>query len=201
MTKAVIIILVIAIAALGSLVIFTQGKKQTLSEIIPTSTMQQKNMIEKPTDAISANKAIIETNKGTIELELYSSDAPKTVMNFATLAKRGYYNGLTFHRVEPGFVIQGGDPNGNGTGGKSIYGETFEDELDPDTKSYQAGYNAGVLAMANRGSDTNGSQFFIMLEDNPSLPKAYTIFGKVTKGIDVVRKIEIGDDIESITAE
>lgn len=151
-----------------------------------------------PSDIISANMVTIHTEKGDIELELYPKDAPKTVQNFATLAKKGYYNNLTFHRVEPGFVIQGGDPNGNGTGGYSIFGPTFEDELDPSTPSYKEGYKEGVVAMANRGPNTNGSQFFIMLADNTSLPHNYTIFGKVVKGMDVVKKIAIGDKMTSV---
>jgi cyclophilin family peptidyl-prolyl cis-trans isomerase len=146
----------------------------------------------------NANSAVIHTNKGDIAITLYNSDAPKTVTNFATLAKYGYYNNLTFHRVVPGFVIQGGDPNGNGTGGVSIYGTTFADELNTQTPSYQEGYKEGVVAMANRGPDTNGSQFFIMLADNPTLPKNYTIFGKVTSGIDVVKQIAVGDKMTSI---
>ena len=93
------------------------------------------------------------------------------------------------HRVSKGFVIQGGDPSGNGTGGKSIYGKDFEDELNPSTPSYQAGYVKGTLAMANRGPNTNTSQFFIMLRDIPGMPKNYTIFGKVVKGLDVVDSI------------
>ncbi len=132
------------------------------------------------------------TTKGLIEIELYPQDAPKTVENFATLTTQGYYNGLTFHRVEPGFVIQGGDPSGNGTGGKSIFGDTFADELNPETQSYKNGYKEGVVAMANRGPNTNGSQFFIMLADN-DLPHAYTIFGKVVKGMNVVKQIVAGD--------
>lgn len=153
-----------------------------------------------PTTAfLSAAAATIKTPKGDIEVELYPEDAPKTVTNFVTHAKSGYYTNLTFHRVEPGFVIQGGDPNGNGTGGYSIYGDTFEDELNPSTESYKMGYKEGVLAMANRGPNTNGSQFFIMLADNESLPKSYTIFGKVTKGMDVVKQIVVGDKIETIT--
>jgi cyclophilin family peptidyl-prolyl cis-trans isomerase len=123
------------------------------------------------------------------------------VTNFATLAKKGYYDGLTFHRVVPGFVIQGGDPNGDGTGGRSIYGDTFPDELNPNTPSYQAGYQEGVVAMANRGPNTNGSQFFIMLADDPSLPKNYTIFGKVISGMDVVKQIQVGDKMTSVTVE
>lgn len=149
-------------------------------------------------EKVSATSAVIKTDKGDITLELYPNDAPKTVMNFATLAKNGYYDNLTFHRVEPGFVIQGGDPSGNGTGGTSIYGAKFEDELNSNAASYKTGYLEGVLAMANSGPNTNGSQFFIMLKDNETLPKNYTIFGKVTSGLDVVHKIAIGDKISSI---
>ena len=133
--------------------------------------------------------ATIETSKGTIEVELYESDAPKTVANFVGLAEKGLYDGLIFHRVAKGFVIQGGDPSGNGTGGKSIYGKDFEDELNPSTPSYQGGYVKGSVAMANRGPNTNTSQFFIMLRDVPSMPKNYTIFGRVVKGLDVVDSI------------
>ncbi len=150
-------------------------------------------------EKISATTAVIKTDKGDITLELYPNDAPKTVTNFATLSKNGYYDSLTFHRVEPGFVIQGGDPSGNGTGGSSVYGSKFEDELNPNSASYKAGYQEGVLAMANAGPNTNGSQFFIMLANNSTLPKSYTIFGKVTKGLDVVHSIAVGDKIETIT--
>ena len=149
----------------------------------------------------TATTATIKTAKGDIVMQLYPQDAPKTVTNFATLAKLGYYNNLTFHRVEPGFVIQGGDPNGNGTGGLSIYGQTFEDELNQNTDSYKEGYKEGVVAMANRGPNTNGSQFFIMLADNDSLPHSYTIFGKVTSGMDVVKQIVIGDKMLTITPQ
>ncbi len=125
---------------------------------------------------------------GKIVLEFYEKDAPKTVENFLRLTDAGYYNCLTFHRVAKGFVIQGGDPSGNGSGGVSVFGKSFEDELNANTASYKAGYVKGVLAMANSGPNTNGSQFFIMLADNP-LPHAYTIFGKVRAGLDVVDKI------------
>ena len=125
---------------------------------------------------------------GKITLEFYDKDAPKTVENFLRLTDSGYYDCLTFHRVAKGFVIQGGDPNGNGTGGQSAFGQPFADELNPATASYKAGYLHGVLAMANSGPNTNGSQFFIMLADN-QLPNNYTIFGKVVSGLDVVDKI------------
>lgn len=126
---------------------------------------------------------------GTITVELYDQDAPKTVENFLRLTNSGFYNCLTFHRIAKGFVIQGGDPLGNGTGGESVFGGEFADELNPKTKSYQAGYQKGVLAMANRGPNTNTSQFFILLGDATFLQKNYTIFGKVTIGQEVVDKI------------
>lgn len=146
----------------------------------------------------NATTAVIATAKGNIVIKLYPQDAPKTVTNFATLAKLGYYNGLTFHRVED-WVIQGGDPSGNGTGGVSIYGPTFEDELNASSSSYMNGYKAGVVAMANRGPATNGSQFFILKTDYP-LNHNYTIFGQVVTGMDVVQKIAVGDKM-AITAQ
>lgn len=166
----------------------------------PTPTTQAKTMEQNNSDFITAKTGVIKTAKGDIEIQFYPTDAPKTVTNFATLSKRGYYNGLTFHRVEPGFVIQGGDPNGNGTGGTSIYGAKFEDELNPDTASFKEGYKEGVIAMANAGPNTNGSQFFIMLSDTP-LPHAYTIFGKVTKGMDVVKQIAVGDKMLDVSVQ
>ena len=129
--------------------------------------------------------ATIETDKGPIELEFLPMDAPKAVENFRLLAERGFYDNLTFHRIVKGFMIQGGDPSGDGTGGESAWGGTFEDEIEPDSPTYSAGYRRGIVAMANAGPDTNGSQFFIMHQDYP-LPPAYVIFARVTKGIEVV---------------
>jgi len=169
-----------------------QAQQQTQQQAVPTVAAAS---------VVSANTGVIKTPKGDIEIEFYPQDAPKTVQNFATHAKNGYYNNLTFHRVEPGFVIQGGDPNGNGTGGYSIFGPTFEDELNPNAPSYQAGYQEGVVAMANRGPNTNGSQFFIMLANNTTLPKSYTIFGKVTKGMEVVKQIVVGDKMTSVEVQ
>ncbi len=128
------------------------------------------------------------TSKGDITVELDAELAPKTVTNYMGLAASGYYDNLTFHRVIPGFMIQGGDPSGNGTGGQSIFGQMFEDEIDTGKPAYKAGYKAGTIAMANRGPNTNGSQFFIMDQDYP-LPPNYTIFGHVTKGLEVVNSI------------
>jgi len=125
------------------------------------------------------------TDKGTIEVEFFAQDSPKAVENFRLLSERGYYNGLTFHRIVKGFMIQGGDPSGDGTGGESAWGGTFPDEIKQESALYQRGYKRGILAMANRGPDTNGSQFFIMLKDYP-LPPSYVIFGNVTRGMEVV---------------
>lgn len=143
-------------------------------------------------DAKIKNKeAIIETSKGTIKFDLYADKAPKTVSNFVYLSDAGFYNGLTFHRVEPGFVIQGGDPKGNGSGDP---GYKFPDE------TVQGEYIEGSVAMANSGANTNGSQFFISLADNSqNLTKSYNLFGQVTSGMDVVKKIQVGDKIIKIT--
>jgi cyclophilin family peptidyl-prolyl cis-trans isomerase len=127
----------------------------------------------------------LETNKGTIVFQSYDADAPKTVENFITLANKGFYNGVIFHRVIENFMIQGGDPTGTGMGGP---GYKFADELNPATESYKKGYVRGTVAMANSGPNTNGSQFFIMHKDTP-LPNSYTIFGTVVKGIEIVDAI------------
>jgi len=132
--------------------------------------------------------ATIETDKGNIELELLEAAAPKAVENFRLLAEHGYYDRLTFHRVVKGFMIQGGDPTGNGTGGESAWGGTFEDEIDPESSLYRAGYRRGIVAMANAGPDTNGSQFFIMHRDY-DLPPDYVIFARVMSGETVVDAI------------
>src|SRR5918994_1591039 len=124
-------------------------------------------------------QATLQTNKGTITVDLLRDDAPKTVNNFVFLAREGFYDGVPFHRVIDGFMIQTGDPTGTGTGGP---GYRFNDE--PVTRNYER----GTLAMANAGPNTNGSQFFIVHKDYP-LPKNYTIFGKLTDGLDILDKI------------
>jgi cyclophilin family peptidyl-prolyl cis-trans isomerase len=146
-----------------------------------SSTQQNNSMI------------ILQTNFGEIKIQLFEQDAPKTSANFVSLAEKGFYDGLTFHRVIKGFMIQGGDPNcnpstGSGPCGAGGPGYQFEDELNPNTDSYKAGYQKGVVAMANAGPNTNGSQFFIMLEDYP-LPKNYTIFGEVIASQEIVDAI------------
>jgi peptidyl-prolyl cis-trans isomerase B (cyclophilin B) len=128
-----------------------------------------------------ATHATLETSLGSIEVELYPDDAPKTVENFVTLADKGFYDGLTFHRVIPDFMIQGGDPTGTGSGGP---GYQFEDEQNSHPVA------RGALAMANAGPDTNGSQFFIVTVQEASwLNGKHTVFGRVTEGMDVVDKI------------
>jgi cyclophilin family peptidyl-prolyl cis-trans isomerase len=134
--------------------------------------------------------AVIETSFGTIVAELYKDDAPKTVANFVGLAREKYYDSVSFHRIARGFVIQGGDPTGTGSGGKTFDGKVLVDELNQSAPSFQAGYRKGVLAMANKGRPGTGtSQFFIMLDDVRSLPREYTIFGKVISGLEVVDSI------------
>ena len=132
--------------------------------------------------------AEIKTNKGTIKFELLEQDAPKTTENFRLLAEKGFYDGVIFHRVIKGFMIQGGDPTGTGRGGESAWGGRFADEIKASSDVYKRGYKAGTVAMANAGPNTNGSQFFIMHVDYP-LPPNYTIFGRVIEGQDVVNAI------------
>ena len=131
---------------------------------------------------------VIETDKGPIEIEFFAADAPKAVENFRLLAEHGYYDGLTFHRVIKGFMIQGGDPSGNGTGGESAWGGTFADEINTQSALYRDGYKRGVIAMANAGPNTNGSQFFVMHQDY-ALPPNYVIFARVTSGMPAVDAI------------
>jgi len=131
-------------------------------------------------------RATIQTDRGDIELELYPQHAPKTVNNFVFLAREGFYDGVTFHRVIDDFVIQGGDPTGTGRGGP---GYRFEDEV----KCNPLRHETGVISMANAGPNTNGSQFFITHSSQPHLDGRHTVFGKVVSGMDVVNAIRQGD--------
>ncbi|MGI8670063.1 MAG: peptidylprolyl isomerase [Aridibacter sp.] len=136
-----------------------------------------------------ANKtAVIETNKGTIKFELLEEDAPKTTENFRLLAEKNYYDGVIFHRVIENFMVQGGDPLGEGFGGESAWGGKFDDEIDKSSELYQGVYDKGTVAMANSGQNTNGSQFFIMHVDY-GLPPSYTKFGRVIEGQEVIDEI------------
>ncbi len=136
--------------------------------------------------------ATIETPRGTIKLELFADKTPKTVANFEKLAKKGFYDGLTFHRVIADFMIQGGCPIGNGTGGP---GYTFEDEFVPELRHD----GPGTLSMANAGPNTNGSQFFITHVACPWLDGKHTVFGKVLEGQDVVNAVRQGDKMIKVT--
>lgn len=136
--------------------------------------------------------AVIETNKGTIRFELLEDDSPKTTENFRIHAGNGYYDGVIFHRVIPNFMIQGGDPLGEGYGGESAWGGKFDDEIDRGSDLYAGIYEKGTVAMANAGPNTNGSQFFIMHVDYP-LPPSYTKFGRLLDGHDVVDAIATVD--------
>jgi peptidylprolyl isomerase len=131
-------------------------------------------------------KVVLETTQGSIEFKLFPNIAPKACENFTGLVKKGYYDGIIFHRVIPQFMIQGGDPTGTGSGGKSIWEKQFEDEVTPDVRFDRP----GILAMANAGPATNGSQFFITTEKTPWLNMHHTIFGEVTAGYEVVQKLE-----------
>lgn len=172
-----------------------QSGEEIPSEEVPSadippsapSAPSTENNNEEETKMTSKYLVTLKTSLGEIVFETYDSDAPKTVDNFITLAKKGFYNGVIFHRVIDGFMIQGGDPTGTGRGGP---GYSFEDELDPATDSYKKGYVKGTVAMANSGPDTNGSQFFIMVDDVP-LPHSYTIFGTVVMGQDIADKIAL----------
>jgi len=140
-------------------------------------------------------RASLATGAGDLVVELYPEHAPKTVNNFVFLAREGFYNDTTFHRVVPNFVIQGGDPTGTGRGGP---GYQFEDELQDNPLRHDS---AGVLSMANAGPNTNGSQFFITHGPQPHLDGKHTVFGKVVEGLDVVKSIQQGEKLNQVAVE
>lgn len=189
------------------------GSSKTAESSTTESTKKvDLNSLELPqlSTEVAENEALVEmvTSEGSIKIKLFPEQAPKTVENFLTHAKEGYYDGLKFHRVIENFMIQGGDPEGNGSGGESIWGEAFEDEFSPQLYNLR-----GALSMANSGPDTNGSQFFIvqnsddmsdgrLIDDypekiieaykdggTPHLDGKHTVFGQVIEGMDVVDKI------------
>jgi cyclophilin family peptidyl-prolyl cis-trans isomerase len=171
-----------------------EGSAPAVSASLPQKTQSPPTKAMPPSSGLR-HRVTIQTNLGVLQFDTHDADAPKAVSNFVTLAGKGFYNGLTFHRVIKGFMIQGGDPNcspnpasDKGPCGAGGPGYQFADELDPKTPSYQTGYKRGVVAMANAGPNTNGSQFFIMHSDYP-LPHHYTIFGKLVVGEDVLDRI------------
>jgi len=137
-------------------------------------------------------KAIIEMDKGSIVIELFETDTPKTVANFEKLITEGFYDGIPFHRVIKGFMAQGGCPNGTGTGGPGY-------TIPCETKGNPHSHERGSLSMAHRGPNTGGSQFFIVYEPQPHLNGVHTVFGKVLEGMDVVDNIEQGDTMNKVT--
>ncbi len=161
----------------------------------PSPTPEPKTYSAPPPMTIDTSKqytATIETEKGDLVLELFASDVPVTVNNFVFLAREGFYDGTIFHRVIPGFMAQGGDPTGTGTG---TPGYSFADEFTEHT------HVTGALSMANSGSNTNGCQFFITYAPQPHLDGKHSVFGQLIKGMDVLEKIEPGDTIIQITIE
>ncbi len=163
------------------------GKEEPKTNRVKVTSMDE-ILNKTENEKIIAN---FETTMGNFEIELFADDVPKTVENFAGLAMKGYYNGIIFHRVIDQFMIQGGDPTGTGRGGESFWGEKFEDEFKMHLKHDEA----GILSMANAGPNTNGSQFFITLVPTPHLNGRHSIFGKVIKGLEVVKaigKVETG---------
>jgi len=203
MNKKYIIIGAIILVILAVLILIFPGKKEKEPSIENNQSNQANNeQSSKPEDINNNSQAspeegnasavknmshiiVIKTNMGEIRFSTFDADAPKTVENFITLANKGFYDNLIFHRVIDGFMIQGGDPTGTGRGGP---GYSFKDELNPETDSYKQGYVKGTVAMANAGPNTNGSQFFIMVADQ-ALSHDYTIFGKVLSGQDVADAI------------
>ena len=161
-----------------AIVVLTACAKQNTQDAKPNKEEGKK--MSSPTTV-----AIIKTNMGTIELELFADKTPKTVENFVGLSEKGYYNGVIFHRVIENFMIQGGDPTGTGRGGESFWGGKFADEIVPSLRHD----GPGILSMANAGPNTNGSQFFITLVPTPWLDGKHTVFGKVISGMDVVYAI------------
>lgn len=149
------------------------------------SNQTETNTEEESTVTKEITVAVINTNMGKIEIELFADQTPKTVENFIGLANKGYYNGVIFHRVIADFMIQGGDPTGTGRGGESLWGSKFADEIVPSLKHAEP----GILSMANAGPNTNGSQFFITVVPTPWLDGKHTVFGKVINGMNVVYDI------------
>ena len=176
---AIIALIIVLLIPVGILLFYkgnkSDGSATAQGTATPTASASATATQQDPADVTSAKQVILKTSKGDIRIDLFDTDAPRTVKNFVTLGKRGYYNGVIFHRVIKDFVIQGGDPTGTGTGGESIYGKKFNDEINSHK------IVKGSVAMANAGKNTNGSQFFIVTESaQPSLDGSYTNFGQVS---------------------
>ena len=156
--------------------------------------MYNKNAFIAERGELKVKKVIMETEKGTLTIELFDKEAPGTVKNFTDLIEKGFYDGLKFHRIIPGFVAQGGCPNGNGAGGPGY-------TIPCETKGNPRKHLRGSLSMAHRGPNTGGSQFFIVYEPQPHLDGLHTVFGQVTEGMDVVDDLRQGDKMLKVTVE
>ncbi len=179
-STALVVLILVAVAVVVFFMNDADNKEGKIAENITKNNLEY-------------SQAILVTNFGDIEVEFFPEEAPLTVANFVKLAEEEFYNGTKFHRVIKGFMIQGGDPLSKDAANQAIWGQggpgyKFDDEIDTTSDLYRTGYKRGILAMANSGSDTNGSQFFIMHQDYP-LPPKYTIFGRVISGQDVVDAI------------
>jgi cyclophilin family peptidyl-prolyl cis-trans isomerase len=186
------IMLVVLLIVVSQLFGCTSDSQPSESPTTPETQVENPdNNSGEPPMTIDVNKtyiATLTTEKGVIKIELFAKDAPKTVNNFVYLARKGFYDNTTFHRVIPGFMAQGGDPTGTGSGGP---GYKFEDEIN-DHK-----HTTGVISMANSGPNTNGSQFFITYAPQPHLDGKHTVFGKVIEGMDVLNRLTPRDPTES----
>ena len=200
-TKQIIIAIFVVLVLASSIFLFTKQERATgmvinggvVNTIGIATEEETTGMVINEGDNKMANRIVtIETENGDIKIELFEDKAPITTKSFIDLIEKGFYNGLTFHRVIHGFMIQGGDPKGDGRGGP---GYTIKDEFHPDLKHD----SAGVLSMANAGPNTGGSQFFITEGPQPHLDGKHSVFGKVTEGIDVVRSIDQGDKMIKVT--
>lgn len=197
MKNIIAIIIILAIVLAGVILISRQEPTEKLAEFAISGNLDENQETLGINDSLylgETTMATIHTSKGDIEVKLFEDSAPKHVENFKKLAQEGFYNGLTFHRREEGFVIQGGDPEGNGSGGP---GYTIPAEI-------KELHTRGALAAArlpdviNPEQESSGSQFYIALDDLPMLDGDYTVFGQVTKGMEVVDQIQIGDTIDSV---
>lgn len=177
--------LLLSSSAILALTLAAGCSRKASSASAPSAAVAGNPKVPAGAKSSGGKHAVIETDKGAIEIEFLAELAPKAVENFRLLAEHGYYNGLTFHRIIKGFMLQGGDPRGDGTGGESAWGGTFPDELPRENAIYKKGYVRGIVAMANAGPNTNTSQFFIM-HQNYRLPPDYVIFGHVVRGMEVV---------------
>jgi len=187
--KIVIPVIAAILLAGAALTLFLTGVIKMPSSTPKPQPQSYNSPVPMVIDVNKKYTAVIKTNRGDLALELYAQDAPVTVNSFVSLARKGFYNGLTFHRIIPGFMAQGGDPTGTGSGGP---GYKFQDEFSSRT------HQAGSLSMANSGPGTNGSQFFICYAPQPHLNGKHTVFGQLTQGMDALKQLVNGDKMNEV---